>query len=800
MIRFDLLRHLVFLLLLVFAATAPGLAQSYHKARIIASQPEWGKIARLGIALDHVVLEDDFVEGDFSTYELTLARENGYEVQVLEQDAEVFYRDHAYPVNQRGLNECFNGRSIAQIETPEDFSLGRLKGHPSYDEMIAQLDQMAAKYPHLIQAREQIGDFTTFEGRPIYFLKISDNPAAEEDNEPEILYTALHHAREPISMTQMLYYMWYLLENYDTDRKVREVVDNTEMFFVPCVNPDGYIFNERTHPAGGGLWRKNRRSYPDGNIGADLNRNYGHKWGWDNIGSSPDTKSEVYRGDAPFSEPETQAIKHLVENHEFKLALNYHAWGNFLIYPLGYTEEPADDIRTFKNIGDLLTYESRFVHGTGFETVSYFTNGDSDDWMYLDESKNSILSFTAEVGDELQTFWPAVGDVENLCKLVLPQNLNAAFFLLNSGAVVDETGTFLHKKSGELPFRLTKFGFDEVGLQLNFTPLSDNIEVTVPAKFFILDLFSVEHDEYQYTLDPNIQDGEEIVFSISVDNGSYTYADTIRKYYREPNFLIENSGAMQGWTTESVHPVAAQLEGWGESTQVYYSAPSSLTDSPFGNYFPLSTNELRYDRVLELTGADSAVFSFQATWDIQSHRDYMTVEVASNGGEFVPQCGRYTVPGGPRQLFEVPIYSGRQLSWVHEHIDLSEFIGESVQLRFRMVSGSTDSRDGMYLDDLKLLLYNEGIISSEHLIEPSDFHVTFSPNPVTDLLHIESESFDQQKPQVIEVLNHLGQIVHHQAWKAHAQVEVSHWSPGLYFVQIRTKDGRATKAQKFIVH
>ena len=793
-----LLRHLVTLFILSFAAIAPCLAQSYQKARIIASQPEWGNLARYGIALDHVILENDYVEGDFSKYELSLAREKGYEVQVLEQDAEQFYRDHSRPTNQRGLDECFNGRSIAEIKTPENFSLGKLKGHPSYDEMIAQLDQMAAQYPELIQGREPISDFTTFEGRPIYFLKISDNPGVQEE-EPQILYTALHHAREPISMTQMLYYMWYLLENYSTDRKVREVVDNTEMYFIPCLNPDGYLFNEMTHPAGGGLWRNNRHILPDGNVGTDLNRNYGYKWGLDNIGSSPDTQSEVYRGDAPFSEPETQAVKYLVENHEFRLALNYHAWGNFFIYPLGYTEEPADDIGTFKNIGDLLTYESRFVHGTGFETVSYFTNGDSDDWMYLDESKNSILSFTAEVGSELQTFWPALDDVENLCKLVLPQNLNAAFFLLNSGSVVDESGLFLTEKSGELPFRLTKFGFDEVGLQLDFTPLSDNIEVTVPAKFFILDLFSVEHDEYQYTLASDIQDGEEIVFSISVDNGSYTYADTIRKYYREPNFLLENSGTMSGWATESVHPVAAQLEGWGESTQVYYSAPSSLTDSPLGNYFPLSTNELLYDRVLDLTGADSAVFSFQANWDIQSHRDYMTFEVAINGGEFVPQCGLFTVPGGPRQLFNVPIYSGRQLSWVHEHIDLSPFIGESVQLRFRMVSSSTDSRDGMYLDDLKLLLYDEGVISSEHLIEPSDFNITFSPNPVTDILQIATESVDQKKPHMIDIINQLGQIVHRQPWSAQAQIEVSNWPHGLYFMQIRTEDGRATKAQRFIV-
>jgi len=778
----------------------PGSAQSYQKARILAAQPEWGKISRLGIALDHVSMADTYVEGDFSAYEIALARKNGYRVQIVEPDAEAFYRDLTRTSDQRRRDACSDGGLFAQIQTPENFAFGKLKGHPSYDEMISQLDQMAALFPDLVQAREPIGDFTTFEGRPIYVIKISDNPAMEEAQEPQILYTALHHAREPVSMTQMIYYMWYVLENYETDRKVREIVDNTQLYFVPCVNPDGYLFNESTHPTGGGLWRKNRRLNSDGSIGVDLNRNYGHKWGWDNIGSSPNAQSEVYRGESPFSEPEVQAIRHLVANQDFKLALNYHAWGNFLIYPLGYTSEPAQDIRTFQNIGDLLTYENRYVHGTGFETVSYFTNGDSDDWMYLDDSKNPILSFTSEVGNELQSFWPAAGDVESLCKFVLPQNLNAAFFLLNSGAVVDESGIFIHEKSGELPFRLTKFGFEEVGLQLTFTPLSKNISVADPAKFFILDLFSVEQDQFEYTLDSDIQDGEEIVYSVTVDNGSYAYTDTVQKYFRTPNFLLEDDGSIAGWTTESMHPVTPPLDGWGESTNVFYSAPSSLTDSPRGNYFPLSTNELRYNSALELMGADSAVLTFQGRWDIQSNLDYLTVEVAQNGGEFVPQCGQYTELGGSRQLFGQPIYSGRQLSWVHEHIDLTEFVGESIQLRFRMVSSSTDSRDGMYIDDLKLLLYNEGIVSGTHLIESADFATTLYPNPADDRLIVQTTKLAPNlEPHQIEVLNYLGQVMHRQAWAPNLEIDLSAWAPGLYLMQIRTEDGKSTRAQKFIV-
>ncbi len=118
-------------------------------------------------------------------------------------------------------------------------------------------------------------------------VKISDNPNVNE-TEPEVLYTALHHAREPVGAMQMLFYMYYLLENYDNDPFIQALVDNTEMYFVPVVNPDGYVYNQTTNPNGGGMWRKNRRNNGSAGLyGSDLNRNYGYMWGYDNNGSSP---------------------------------------------------------------------------------------------------------------------------------------------------------------------------------------------------------------------------------------------------------------------------------------------------------------------------------------------------------------------------------------------------------------------------------------------------------------------------------------------------------------------------------
>jgi carboxypeptidase T len=60
------------------------------------------------------------------------------------------------------------------------------------------------------------------------------------------------------------------------------------------------------------------------NYGVDLNRNYGYQWGYDDIGSSPDSNSDTYRGSGPFSEPETQAIRDFVTAHQFVVSLSYH--------------------------------------------------------------------------------------------------------------------------------------------------------------------------------------------------------------------------------------------------------------------------------------------------------------------------------------------------------------------------------------------------------------------------------------------------------------------------------------------
>jgi hypothetical protein len=186
------------------------------------------------------------------------------------------------------------------------FGAGSMGGYYTYNEIVSVVDQIQAAFPTLVAPRTSLGQ--SIEGRELWLWKVSDNPLLDE-GEAEARFDALHHAREPEGMQIALWFMLWLLEGYGSDPVATYLVDERELYFVPCVNPDGYAYNQQTNPGGGGMWRKNRR--PNGGLGSygvDLNRNYPYQWGYDNSGSSNNPLSETYRGQSAASEPEVAAM------------------------------------------------------------------------------------------------------------------------------------------------------------------------------------------------------------------------------------------------------------------------------------------------------------------------------------------------------------------------------------------------------------------------------------------------------------------------------------------------------------
>jgi len=269
-----------------------------------------------------------------------------------------------------------------------------LGAYYTYAEMQAALDSLAARFPALTRI-DTIG--TSIEGRFIRAIKISDNAALDEE-EPEVFIFGCLHARELMSVDVPMRFAKHLLEHY-ADPRIAAIVDGREIWIAPMINPDGHVYVQANH--GGASytwWRKNRRPNGDGSYGVDLNRNFGYMWGYDNVGSSPTPSSAVYRGTAPFSEPETQAVRNFCMAREFAMNLSYHSYGELILYPWDYAALFTEDQDLFSALGDSLASDNGYLPGNPATGAIYFTNGGSDDWMYGETAaKNRIYSFTVEL-------------------------------------------------------------------------------------------------------------------------------------------------------------------------------------------------------------------------------------------------------------------------------------------------------------------------------------------------------------------------------------------------------------------
>ncbi|RMI25485.1 MAG: hypothetical protein D6681_01485, partial [Calditrichaeota bacterium] len=701
-------------------ALAQEATERFQEVQIyFADRQEVARLAEAGVILDHAGYARAPSGGFYLTTILSeaevrrLAAAN-FSYRVLIDDVVQYYQSRP-PLTPEERRRFRRESGLA------GFEFGSMGGFYTYAEVITELDSMRLLYPHLITARQSIG--FSHEGRPIWMVKISDNPDLSEP-EPQVLYDALHHAREPMSMMTLMYFMYYLLENYGVDPEVTYLVDHRELYFVPVVNPDGYVYNEQIQPAGGGMWRKNRRNNGDGTWGVDPNRNYGYMWGYDNIGSSPDPGDDTYRGPFAFSEPENQAMRNLCLTHNFQLALNYHSFGNLLIYPWGYRPNfLTPDSMTYMAYAAEMTRRNGYIFGTGDQTVGYVTNGDSDDWMYGEQTtKNKILAMTPEVGSAGDGFWPAQNRIYPLAQENLYPNLFAAWVAGGLVTLLDYAYRDVGNGNGfidpgetvRMAFRVKNIGQGEAA-NVTFSLASEDPlihldsmvthgPVTLPAQA------EAYTDTFTFTVDPNAQTAymPELHFTISIDGvrRSQIVSDLIVGTPFIALFDDAENGPL-GWDTG---------QGWNATTQTAHSGALSFTDSPQGNYSRNANNALTLLSPLDLSNARAAFLEFWTRWNIETTYDFAQVEISTDGMNWTALAGRYTVPGSGNgvQPPGEPGYEGFQGIWVKEFMDLSSYIGApQVYLRFTLRSDAFEERDGWYLDDIRVSLYRDVIVGSE---------------------------------------------------------------------------------------
>lgn len=753
------LRTFCFFLIIIFANQIKGqsLEKSiYHKLKINITGRNIQDLTKAGIETDHgLYIKNRFFTSDFNEEEIEIIKNLGFEYEVLIDDVAQYYANperpsEISPWQLQTRNNCF-APPVQEYtyKTPDQYKPGSMGGYFTLDEMYEILDSMAIRYPKFISKKEAIKEFRTLNGIPIYYIKVSDNVAMDEAEEPKVLYTALHHAREPNSLSQMIFFLWYLLENYEKDPMVKKIVDQTQMYFIPCVNPDGYVLNQKNNPNGGGLWRKNTWKDPNGDLkGVDLNRNYGHTWGKDNTGSSPNPNSLTFRGQSAFSEPETQAVRAFCLEHDFKLALNYHTFGNYLIYPFIDDSGTSQPELLFKNMGKVLNFENNFALGTDLQTVGYSVNGDSDNWMYGENGeKNRIFAYTPEVGPG---FWPASVDIDYLNKSCMWMNMSAALLTLSHYEAEEvRTSNFLDDINKTIQVKVSRTGLQAGEAKITLKPQNNNVTVIDANRIVGLDLGKDTILTFHVGLNSGQRYEDGFSFDLTISNGGLERTKTIRKSWSEYPF----SSIFKDRDNDQT---LFQSTGWGLDESNFVSAPHSITDSPSGPYPAKYKASITLKNPVDLSNVSKALLQFDAKWDIEDNYDYVQVLASKDNKDFIPLCGLYTNPGTENQTLSSPVYDGVQKEWVREEIDLSSFTGsKNLWIRFYIQTDDYEQRDGFYFDNLEVKVASKTSSTDDKL----NHSIYLRPNIISDENQITINGLDSNEEYHVEIFDINGHTI-----------------------------------------
>jgi hypothetical protein len=781
------MKHITLLFVALFVSML-AISQEKHSRILIESQYfKTDILGKAGIAVEEAYFDKNL------GYVLEVSESETYKIaqalipfKVMVDDLGDWYVNRN---NEIKLVEDFDNQlQTNNIPVPNGFSLGSMGGYCTLDELYVHLDTMAARFPNLITSKAPITTYQTHEGREVYWVKISDNPA-EDEEEPEVLFTGLTHAREPIGMQQLLFFMYHILENYETDSNIHKLLDTTELYFVPCVNPDGYEHNRATDPNGGGMWRKNMRDNLDGSFGVDLNRNFGYMWGYDDTGSSPYPSDMTYRGPSAFSEPETQMLRDFCQRQNIKITLNYHSYGNWFLYPWGYITDTTPDNQVFYNYGETMTAESNYAYGPA-SVMLYNTNGDANDWMYGDQAlKPKIYSFVPEIGNGSDGFWPSTARIIPLCQENVLANFLTCYYAGWYAKVKDESNLVVEQDSGYFKYSLKRFGLKEgATYTVRLKPLDDSFtSLGLPKSYFNPGLVQPLHDSIAYTLKEGLPQGFRLRYIIEVFDGVFTRSDTITKIYGQPTeIFVDDCNSKTNWTSDK----------WDVSTFVYHSPTGSITDSKTGNYSSNANSSVTLVQDIDLSGEHAgAVLSFYTRWALEKGYDYVQVKASTNGSVWTALQGKYTHSGGSNQILGKPLYDGEQAAWVYEEIDLSNYLDSKFRIRFTLVADGNLNLDGYYFDDLKVSVFDNttGVIN---VLNKPMFKIL--PNPAKDKVKLELLGFGQS-PVHISVYDLGGRCIYQSTTSLHeVYIQVAQFETGVYLVKVESEN-HSPLVQKLVI-
>jgi carboxypeptidase A5 len=257
-----------------------------------------------------------------------------------------------------------------------------------YDAISNYLEQLRETHRNMV-IKEVIGE--TIEKRQIIIYKIH-SPGAYDDKKPALFINCAQHAREWIAPPVGNYIFLKLLSTYNSDPRVKAILDAINVFYVPIVNIDGFLYTQQNR-----MWRKNRRLISGSTYGVDLNRNW--KSGFGGAGSSNVPSSETYRGTAALSEPESRAMSNFMNKHpQIKAGIDFHSYSQLNLRPWGKSYSASPDEAKLRGLGLKMVDAIKAVHGVSYQNIPasglYIASGILCDEFY---ENHKAMGYTIEL-------------------------------------------------------------------------------------------------------------------------------------------------------------------------------------------------------------------------------------------------------------------------------------------------------------------------------------------------------------------------------------------------------------------
>ncbi|HNZ06972.1 MAG TPA: M14 family zinc carboxypeptidase [Candidatus Cloacimonadota bacterium] len=601
--------------------------------------------------------------------------------------------------------------------------------------------QTAAQYPNiciLVTAGNSI------QNRPLYFMKISDN-ASQDEAEPEFRYISSIHGDEVVGYDMCIRLIQQLTTNYGTDTRVTQMVDNTEIWICPMMNPDGFVLGQRYNAAG-----------------IDLNRNF------------PMPTGEQHP-DGNATGQENTAIMNFSNSRGFQLSANFHGGAEVINYPWDYTYTLAPDdaliqaaALTYSSHNSLLYNSTEFPQGITNGAQWYVITGSLQDWSY---GYTDCIDLTAEIGNnkwppasQLPTFWGY--NQESMLALIEFAQKGARGTVTSVAGLplLDATITVAGnaKVTGTNPgladwYRLLLPGsYSITAAAPGYIP--QTVQLSVPTTGFVTHNFVLQLAANTYfsgqirnadgsgisnlvvalnTVPERVVNADANgTFSFgSVPEGQYiiSFRQAGQTFYSK-SFLLtaENNRLVFIYSppTTVFTDVFDNSNNWTATSPwgvTPYTGNNVLTDSPGGNYANNINKSCRLTNPLNLSQIASPTLSYRTRYSLENGYDFVYVEASTNGTDW-------------QQLTS---YTGSQTSWTDVSLSLAPYSGQNMHLRFRIQTDTSVNLDGIFIDDLVvegISMDNryfgdpdgDQIISSADMLIVLDYSVGLDPIPQID--------------------------------------------------------------------